>query len=650
MLTQLLNDACSKNPQKTAIVWGTTRITYRQLQQLSETMAQKLLEQNVSSGQCVAFILPNCPEFIVSFFACARLRAIALPLSPQYTADEVGRLINDTEACLVITDEQHLPVLELACKNQKATSILVVEPGSLGATLDSTSQTTENTAGLPADYAPFSGPALYLYTSGSTDSYKRLTCTQENLYWEALNFVEATALTSDDTILCTIPLYHSYGIGNCIMDAVFTKATLVLQGPARVAQSATSKDKLVPFSAGARDLLKLIAEEGVKFFPGVPHQFRVLANLAGASRADLGALRLCVSSGDVLTRGIFLSFLERYGLPIRSLYGSTEAGSIAMNLDADADVEFGSLGLPLPNVQIEIRDVNQANLPTGEPGRIWVKSPVIPPTGYENSAALSTATFIDGFYDSGDVGFIDSRGHLVLQGRKQSFVDVAGYKVDITEVEEILMEHPLVRDAAALAVEVPSMGTMLKAALVTSEPVAELAIRTYCRERMAFFKIPRLIEFLPALPRSPIGKVMKKDLSDITPWLQGISPSAGDLGRQLKSNANQEQNRRLLQTFVHGQIAIVLGKPQQTLAIKQGFTALGMDSMSSLELCARLEYALGRKLPSTIAFDHPTTVALAEALLPAQKSDASEEKENLDDLSSEQLAQLLASELREFAS
>src|SRR5262249_33303606 len=154
--------------------------------------------------------------------------------------------------------------------------------------------------------------------------------------------------------------------------------------------------------------------EAIRFYPGVPYQFQLLAALPDQPRPDLAGLRLCVSSGDVLPRRSYERFLERLGVPIRSLYGSTEAGSISLNTDPAESMQFGSLGPPLKNVTIRIRDESGRDLPDGQSGQIWVKSPVIPPTGYDNQPELTAQVFRDGYCNTGDLGKKDARGHLVM--------------------------------------------------------------------------------------------------------------------------------------------------------------------------------------------------------------------------------------------
>jgi long-chain acyl-CoA synthetase len=585
MLTAMLRRAVEANPAKAAIVQGGTRTRYDELDALVARCAGGLRGLGVGVGDCVAVVLPNCPAFVAGLFACARLRAVMLPLNPQYTREELLRFMADARARLVITDSTSTDLLA-------GTDAIVTEFEEL-------------LAGpiVPTPSVQFGGPALYLYTSGSTDERKRLCCTQENLFYEAHNFVETVGLTATDNILCTIPLHHSYGLGNCLLDALYAGSTLVLLEP-----------EDIPFPARCRRVLELIREEAIRFYPGVPYQFQVLAALPDCRHAVAG-LKLCVSSGDVLPRQTHDRFLERFGVPIRSLYGSTEAGSIAINTDPDGQMEDGSLGPPLRNVAIEIRDAEGKVLPAGVDGEIWVKSPTIPPTGYDNRRDLTHETFRAGFYKTGDVGRLNHRGHLILSGRKQSFINIAGNKVDTSEVKEVLQSCPGVREAAVLGVEVPRIGTLLKAAVVTDGPCQPAHIWEFCRHRLAFYKVPRLIEVYPSLPRSPMGKVLKSDLGGVEAYLEGIrnGEAAQTVGRL--ATVFGGKRRSMMTSLVQAQVAAVLGRPIASVPRNVGFIELGMDSFGAIELLARLEYLFDKELPQTFTFDHPTVDAVTESLM-----------------------------------
>jgi long-chain acyl-CoA synthetase len=599
MLTGMLRKAIEANPAKAAIVQGSRRIRYDELDALAGRCAGGLRRLGVEAGDCVAMALPNCPEFVAGLFACARLRAVMLPLNPQCTREELLRIVADARPKVVITNTPRAGLS--ADTSAKVTGFEVL--------------LTHSAEPNPADQ--FHGPAVYLYTSGSTDAWKRLSCTQENLYYEAHNFVETVGLTADDNILCTIPLHHSYGLGNCLLDAVCAGSTLVLLEPDDA-----------PFVARCRRVLELIREEAIRFYPGVPYQFQVLAAAEKGTGTFFGhgpeGVRkrclspfppLCVSSGDVLPRQTYDRFLERFGVPIRSLYGSTEAGSIAINTDPDSQMEAGSLGPPLRNVAIEIRDAEGKELPAGVDGEIWVKSPTIPPTGYDNRADLTKETFRAGFYKTGDIGRLNHSGHLILVGRKQSFITVAGNKVDTSEVEEVLQSCPGVREAAVLGVEVPRMGTLLKAALVTDGPCRPSEIWEFCRHRLAFYKVPRLIEMYSSLPRSAMGKVLKSELGGVESYLEGIrnGKAAQIVGRL--ATVFSGKRRSMVTSLVQAQVAAVLGQPIATVPRDVGFVELGMDSFGAIDLRARLEYLFDLELPQTFTFDHPTVDAITDSLM-----------------------------------
>ncbi|HLK58330.1 MAG TPA: AMP-binding protein [Chthonomonadaceae bacterium] len=653
MLTQMLWQTMQANPAKTAVVQGNRRLDYAALYTLAARCSGGLHRLGLEAGGCVAVVLPNCPEFLISLFACARLHAILLPLNPQYTREELQRFLMDARARVILTDAPRVErCLQIAASIGQ--DIRVIAVGERVARAMGFDELAQHPAPVPLEDA-YCGPALYLYTSGSTDTYKRVCCTQENLWYEAANFVDTLGLTPEDNILCTIPFYHSYGLGNCLLDAVYAGSTLVLP------ETVVREDLLAetPFAARCRRVFELIREEAIRVYPGVPYQFTVLADFPEGGRAEVAGLKWCISSGDVLPRQTYERFLARYGLPIRSLYGSTEAGSICMDISPNATIQFGSLGLPLKNVAIRIGDEAGRELPESETGHIWVKSPVLPPTGYDNRPELNAQVFCDGYYNTGDIGKREANGHLVMTGRKQTFVDVGGYKVALNEVEEALQSHPLVREAAALDVAIPNMGRLIKAVVATTEPCTEAGILAYCRERLAPFKVPRLIEFRAELPRSPLGKILKSELGEVTALPQFPASPDGDPSPSMIHHllaAPVARRQALLEEFIQQQVALVLGDPTRTIPRNQGFFDLGLGSLTSIELGARLQQALECRLPATLAVDYPTVDALVQYLIHAvlpidfhgasarQQADPAEVA--LEGLTRDDLAALLSEELR----
>jgi long-chain acyl-CoA synthetase len=618
MLNGLIERAATAAPDKVAIVWRAERLSYAALAARIEHCAAGLAALGLGAGVCVGLVLPNRPEFIIAFFAAMRLDAIIAPVSPQATAPELERLLADAGPRLVICDAARLAACrEVAVRLPHLPRLIVVGgDGEVGFETLGADGAPAPRLGMP------NSRALYLYTSGSTDTFKRVCCTQSNLWFEALNFVESARLTADDTILCAVPLHHSYGLGNGLLDAAFLGATLVLE-----------PDSDIPFAARHARMLDLLSAERVRLFPGVPFQFEVLA----ASSEDVGAafrdVRWCVSSGDTLRKQTFDRFLARTGHPIRSLYGSTEAGSIAMDVGPAAGVRFGGLGPPLNNVTIEVR---------GEAGEIWVKSPTIPPGGYDNRPTLNPLVFQGGFYNTGDLGRLDA-GQLVMTGRKQSFFDVGGHKVDLAEVEEILLGHPQVRDAAVVGVAVPRLGGVLKAVVVAEESSREADILDHCRRRLAAFKVPRFIEFRELLPRSPLGKLLRAELLDTAGWLSDV-PSARDVPR-----GSQAQRIDWLSQRIAEQAAAILACEPAAIARNVAFQSLGFDSLRVVELQERLSRMSGVALSITTLWNHPSIAAYAVFLLDAMQGSEprgpAEDADPLDSLSDQEIAAMLAREL-----
>jgi long-chain acyl-CoA synthetase len=580
----MLRKSLAANPAKAAIVQGERRVSYFDLERAVGEYAAFLKQAGVEQGDTVAVVLPNCPEFVISLFAIARLRAVMLPVNPEYPREEMRKFLTDRPPKVVITDT----LREQKCGDER---VVLIDREAMGAYGEEA-----GTTGM------FEGSALYLYTSGSTDTWKRISCSQRNLYFEAHNFVESTGIGADDTILCTLPLYHSYGMGNCLLDAVYTGATLVLE-----------PDSDAPFAARYAQVLRLLVEEKVCFYPGVPFQFEVLA----AAPEDIGAafanVRWCVSSGDVLPKRTFDRFLARTGQPIRSLYGSTEAGSICMDTRPAPEVRFGSLGEPLRNVEIAVR---------GEAGHIWVKSP---------------AVFCDGFYDTGDLGRLDD-GRLVMTGRKQTFFDVGGHKVDLGEVEEVLLLHPLVREAAAVGIEIPKIGGVIKAVVAVNDVCREGDVLDHCRKHLAAYKIPRLVEFREMLPRSPLGKVLRKELADPASWLVEV-PSA----REVPEVSRVQQIDWLAQR-IREQVATILQCEPAEVPRDVPFQSLGFDSLRAVELRERLSRMSGVALSITTLFNYTSVDAYAAFLLDAMRGPA-QERDQLNGFTDDEIARMLAKEL-----
>lgn len=511
MLIQLFKRLVAKFSQQTAIVYDKLRISYQELDLIVEDLSRGLSTLGITQGNCIAVVLPNCPEFVFSFYAIAQLNATILPLNHLFKEEELSYCIEDSQVKAIVTDFKRLKICQSAiAKLDREIEIIVVDR-VIPQTHFFYDLITKGKTALNNQLATgFGSNFIYQYSTGSTGKPKRVCRTQDNLYHEARNFAQTTHITAKDKILCTVPLYHAHGLGNCLLAATCNGATLVILEPVLQKDGTPAE---VPFVFRRPRILELIKIEKITIFPGVPYIFNTIAETPAAQSVDLSSLRLCFSAGNFLSEEIFGKFLTRFNLPIRQLYGCTEAGSAAINLEVHPAQTRTSVGFPLKNVEIKIIDEAENELPDGMIGEIAIKTLSLT-SGYANQPELNQQSFKNGCFLTGDIGKKDCDGRLYVTGRKKLLIDTGGRKVDSLEIEEILMKHPKIQEAVVVGVKGEYAGELIKAILVRKpqQPCKDSEIISFCKMQMAEFKVPRIIEFRPEIPKSALGKVLRKEL------------------------------------------------------------------------------------------------------------------------------------------
>ncbi|MFN6558742.1 MAG: class I adenylate-forming enzyme family protein [Nostoc sp. ChiSLP01] len=505
MLQKRLIDVAKKYPEKAAIVYDNLRISYQYLYANITYLSEHLSTIGIAQGDCVALILPNSPEFAIAFYATAEINAIALPVNPLLKESELNYYISDSNASAIITNSDGAEIsYKIISKIDKKIELIVLDNTALLTRQVDNSTITESSSN-------FTGDVLYQYSSGSTGRPKRVCRTQNNLYHEVKNFTETTNVSPVDNILCIVPLYHAHGLGNCLLAAIHNGATLVILEPA-LHQGKTIE---VPFVFRRSRILELLEKEKITILPAVPYIFNTLAETPNDTLVDVSTMRLCFSAGNFLSREIFDKFFQRFGIPVRQLYGCTEAGSVAINLDEDLKNTYDSVGFPLKNIDIRIIDEAGKELPTGSTGEIVIKSKALT-IGYSNKPELNQRVFQNGTFLTGDLGKKDEAGRVYITGRKQIFIDTGGHKVDPLEIENILITHNQVKEAVVVGIKGLYAGEIIKAVIVPQnrDSCDEKDILSYCKSRLADFKLPKFIEFRDEIPKSPLGKVLRKNLID----------------------------------------------------------------------------------------------------------------------------------------
>ncbi len=482
-------------PHKIAIIHNDKKITYSDLHNSILKLAGYLISLGVERGNRVVILLKNSLEFVISFFAIAEVGAIAVPLNVRYKEKELTDYLRDSKPTVIIASKEILFLLEeiISVINNKECSIIGVPDGkdksfSYIHLTNESFPFNENINLLPDN------DVLCQYSSGSTGKPKRIIRTHFNLVSEAENFCRTVNMTSTDKILCVVPLFHAHGLGNCMLASIYSGAPLII---------------LEDFNR--QRVLKTIQEERITVFPGVPFMFSILADTPLREEIILSSLRLCFSAGAPLPHSTFEKFYEKYGVFVRQLYGSTETGSISINLDEKISKTAESVGLPMRNVDVKIFGDKHEILQSNEIGNIGIKSSAMI-NSYSGLEEINRESFQDGYFFPGDEGKKDNSGNIYLSGRKTLFINTGGNKVDPSEIETLIDKHPKVKEVVVVGIKSYYGEDTIKAVVVPSYQCDEGEIVEFCKGKIADFKIPRIVEFRKEIPKSPLGKVLRKYL------------------------------------------------------------------------------------------------------------------------------------------
>jgi long-chain acyl-CoA synthetase len=488
MLYDILQQIASRYGSREALVFGSRRYRYADVVAYVERCAAGLERCGAGADRGVALVLNNSPEFIFTLLATARLGAPALLLDPASKPAELRRFLREHVLAAAVCESEHSDLLEQIRADCRIRFHLFTRGGNFDLLCKSGGRAS-------AKRTHEDEIAIVQYSSGSTGMPKCVARSFRNLYWEALDFNETVAVKAEDRILCTIPLFHAHGLANAFFASLYAGATLVLAEE---------------FSRAVT--LDLLVREAVTILPSVPLILDLLAAyVRGEVQKRRHSLRLVFTAGAPLPVPTARGFHEQFGLFPRQLYGSTELGSASINLDPDPEETLDSVGHPMRNVRIEIFREDGRLAPTGETGEVGVQSPAMP-AGYWNQPDLTREKFRSGFFFPGDYGKRSSSGHLYLEGRSPVLISSAGKKVDPREVEAVIACHPKVKEVVVVGVAGRYGDQVVKAVVVSQEVCLEEEIVSHCRAKLADYKIPRRVEFVNQIPRSPSGKILRKDM------------------------------------------------------------------------------------------------------------------------------------------
>jgi acyl-CoA synthetase (AMP-forming)/AMP-acid ligase II len=450
-------------------------LTYAALDDAAHAFAASL-SQRIAPGAAVMLCLPNVIEFPVAFLGTLAAGCDAFPVSPELTDAELTSLAAEAGAAAVIGQDR-------ACNRLAASAIAV-----------RTAEVLSPAAAAPPTGPPTAAGDLLLASSGTTGRPKIVRRTAASLDAVSANMVAGVGFTESDVVLSAVPLCHSYGLEHGLLAPLWAGAGVRLRAGFDIAA-----------------VLHELAHSAVSIFPSVPAVYDMMSRTADPY--SFPSLRKAYAAGAPLPAPVADAFESRFGVRLSQLYGMTEVGSVAY-ADPDApNFDRAGVGRPFDGVDVRIVDPDtRAPLPTGNPGELLIRATSMF-RGYVGEP--TPATVDGGFFPTGDLGKLDDAGNLTITGRLKLLVEVGGHKVNLTEVEAALLKHPAVAEAVVVAMRVNQTVSRLRAVITAraaDRPPVPEELRAFLRERLPGYKIPRVIDVVDRLPRSPAGKILRSDL------------------------------------------------------------------------------------------------------------------------------------------
>ncbi len=525
-LAAVLEESCSLHADKTAYISMGTAMSYRQLDEQSRHFAAWLHSIGVKKGDRVALMMPNLLQYPVCLFGTLRAGAVAVNTNPLYTATELEHQLADSGAETIVIIENFASVLQKALPRTAIKNIVVTSIGAMLGTAKGMitdlvvrhvkklvpAWTLPNTVNLKhalatGRKASFTPPplghddlAFLQYTGGTTGIPKGAMLTHGNMVsnlCQAYAWVKPHVNPHNECVITALPLYHIFALtANCL---IFMKLG--------------ARNLLILNARDIPDVVKSMAKVKFTALTGVNTLFNALINNPDFAKLDFSSLHLTLGGGMAVQEAVAQRWLAVTGKPIAQAYGLTETSPAVTINPLDKQDFSGSIGLPVPSTELSIRDADGRDLPQGESGEICVRGPQVTP-GYWNRPDETSKVFdADGFLHTGDIGYVNPQGYVFILDRKKDMILVSGFNVYPNEVEAVAMQHPDVLEAAAIGVPNEHSGEVVKLFVIRkNKRLTEEELIKHCRSMLTGYKAPKSVEFRDTLPRTNVGKILRREL------------------------------------------------------------------------------------------------------------------------------------------
>jgi long-chain acyl-CoA synthetase len=528
----LLEESFNKFRDQRAYVCMDRAITFGDIDALSKALAAWLQGRGLKKGTRVAIMMPNVLQYPVVLAAVLRAGLIAVNVNPLYTARELGHQLKDSDAEAVIVLENFASTLEQAIAGTAVKHVVVAAMGDLlgfpkGLIVNVVVRTLRKmvpafslpghtkfndavSAGRSMAFArPDIGPgdvAVLQYTGGTTGVAKGATLLHHTIVANLLASeawmqpgLKRKNLTGQFTIVCALPLYHVFAFITCGLLGMRTGALNIL----------------IPNPRDMKGTIAELAKYRINIFPGVNTLFNGLANQPDFAKLDFSQLAISNGGGMAVQEAVAKKWLAITGCPIVEGYGLSETSAGVTCNPTDSEAYTGTIGLPLPNVEIKILDDQGKEVPLGEAGEIAIRGPQVMQGYWQRADETALVMTPDGFFKSGDVGEMDARGYIKIVDRKKDMIIVSGFKVFPNEIEGVVASHPGVLECAAIGVPDAGSGEAVMLFVVKKDPaLTKEALAAWCAQQFTGYKRPKVIEFRDELPKTNVGKILRRELRD----------------------------------------------------------------------------------------------------------------------------------------
>jgi long-chain acyl-CoA synthetase len=489
-LADLLTRGAAERPGHVAIKLDDSELSYAALDEAAARVAGLLRAKGLEPGDRVGIMLPNVPYFAVCYYGALRAGAAIVPMNPLLKDREVAFYLGDSEARVIFAWHEFAEPARGGAE-QTAAECVLVEPGEFEGLIEGSEPAPEVVERRPDD------TAVVLYTSGTTGTPKGAELTHGNLVRNVEVCIGLFGADERTVTLGALPFFHSFG-QTCGLNT-----TVAVGG----------RLTLIPRFDGGK-ALEIIERDGVTLFEGVPTMYAAMLNHPRADETDASGLQVCVSGGAAMPVEIMRAFEEKFGCQVLEGYGLSETSPVASFNRRDRERKPGSIGLPVDGVEMRVIDEAGNEAARGDVGEIAIRGHNVMKGYWRREEATAEAIDADGWFKTGDIAKVDEDGYFFIVDRKKELVIRGGFNIYPREIEEVLYEHPAVREAAVIGVPHAELGEEVAAAvaLKSGADAAPAELRDFVKQRVAAYKYPRHVWLFDDLPKGPTGKILKREI------------------------------------------------------------------------------------------------------------------------------------------